>query len=89
MMARLRAAMDSARLRVTPPLPPLKRPLKAPRTPAGGGLAAAIAGAEPWAEAGAGVALAAAGVSCAAGVSPVLSTRLSELLHGLNGAAGT
>ena len=89
-MACLRAAMASVRLSVTPPRPPLKRPLRAPNRSAGGELAtAAAAGGGTWADAGVGVALATSGVSRAAGVSPVLSTPLSELSHGLTGAGGT
>ena len=76
-MVLLRAAMASARLSVMPFLPPGKRPLRAPKTSLGGGLAlfAAAAGADAaGADAGLGVAPAASGVSCAAGVSLAPST---------------
>lgn len=89
MMVLLRAAMASARLSVRPPLPPGRRPLRAPNRSAGGGLAAAAAGVGRFGvAAGIGAAPATAGLGWAAGVSPELSTAPAGPLHGLSAAGG-
>ena len=89
-MVLLRAAMASARLSMMPPLPPGKRPLRAPATSVGGGLPAAAAGvAAAGLEAGLEVTLAASGLSCAAGLSCALSAvPLSTIPSGPSWAAG-